>query len=339
MRLIATLEVACAAAVLFMGEPPMARADGLADASALVAEHLKIPTFDAPLPAFDAAACMKNKKILSIPVSSTIPFVQGTEKAMAETAKSVGFTVDHWKNQGNPMQWAQGVSQAISGKYDAIDFWGGIIPSSLGPQVAAAHAAGLKIFAASYSDTTQKGDPAADVSLAQPFSKAGEIIAAWIANKTQGKAHVLIIGSDDIQQSRPYAKSIADSLDKFCGPAAGQLSERHYTGLGVQDLTNRTIGSDCRLDDQLRRSPLRQHVPFVLPALTITGRKDSVKIATFNGTPFVIDLVRRGDVEMDVGESLRWLADATLDGYMRGPCGLPAGDVLNVPIVAYFDSE
>lgn len=77
---------------------------------------------------------------------------------------------------------------------------------------------------------------------------------------------------------------------------------------------------------------------FVLPALTITGRKDSVKIATFNGTPFVIDLVRRGDVEMDVGESLRWLADATLDGYMRGLCGLPAGDVLNVPL-RIFNSE
>ena len=339
MRLIATLEVACAAAVLFMGESPMARADGLADASALVAEHLKIPTFNSPLPAFDAAACMKNKKILSIPVSSTIPFVQGTEKAMAETAKSVGFTVDHWKNQGNPTQWAQGVSQAISGKYDAIDFWGGIIPSSLGPQVAAAHAAGLKIFAASYSDTTQKGDPAADVSLAQPFSKAGEIIAAWIANKTQGKANVLIIGSDDIQQSRPYAKSIADSLNKFCGGGC----KHSYHSVTIPDWASKiqpTVQSALIADSTINYVvPLYDSMSqFVLPALTITGRKDSVKIATFNGTPFVIDLVRRGDVEMDVGESLRWLADATLDGYMRGLCGLPAGDVLNVPL-RIFNSE
>ena len=31
---------------------------------------------------------------------------------------------------------------------------------------------------------------------------------------------------------------------------------------------------------------------FVIPAITITGKKDSVKIATFNGTPF--DAVQKG---------------------------------------------
>jgi ribose transport system substrate-binding protein len=311
----------------------------LAGARALVDEHLKIPNFSAPLPAFDAAACMKGKKILSIPVSSTIPFVQGTENAMADTAKHVGFTVEHWKNQGNPTQWAQGVEHAISGKFDAIDLWGGILPSALGPQVAAAHAAGLKVFAASYSDTTQKGDPAADVSLAQPYSKAGEIIAAWIAVKTQGKANVLIVGSDDIQQSRPYAKSIADSLDKYCSGGC----KHSYASVTIPDWASKiqpTVQSALIADPTINYVvPLYDSMAqFVVPALTITGRKDNVKIATFNGTPFVIDLVRRGDVEMDVGESLSWLAEATLDGYMRGLCGQSAGDVLNIPL-RIFDAE
>ena len=77
---------------------------------------------------------------------------------------------------------------------------------------------------------------------------------------------------------------------------------------------------------------------FVLPALTITGHRKDVKIATFNGTPFVIDMVRNGDVEMDVGESLGWIARATLDGYMRNFCGLPSGDTLNVPLYI-FDAK
>jgi ribose transport system substrate-binding protein len=74
---------------------------------------------------------------------------------------------------------------------------------------------------------------------------------------------------------------------------------------------------------------------FVLPGLTLTGHRKDVKIATFNGTPFIIDMVRKGDVEMDVGESLGWIARSTLDGYMRNFCGLPSGDTLNVPLYIF----
>ena len=39
-----------------------------------------------------------------------------------------------------------------------------------------------------------------------------------------------------------------------------------------------------------------------------------------------------GDVEMDVGESLSWMARSMLDGYVRGMCGMEGGDTLNVPL-------
>ena len=61
---------------------------------------------------------------------------------------------------------------------------------------------------------------------------------------------------------------------------------------------------------------------FVVPALTITGASDRVKIATFNGTPFVLDMIQKGQVEMDVGENLDWIAYGLLDAQMRLLCGL-----------------
>ena len=63
---------------------------------------------------------------------------------------------------------------------------------------------------------------------------------------------------------------------------------------------------------------------FVTPAIAIAGKRDSVKVATFNGTPFVLDLIRDGTVEMDIGENLDWIAHAMLDAEMRLLCGLGA---------------
>ena len=37
---------------------------------------------------------------------------------------------------------------------------------------------------------------------------------------------------------------------------------------------------------------------FVMPAIDATNSADQVKVIGFNGTPFVIDLVREGKVEM-----------------------------------------
>lgn len=309
-----------------------ANADPLADAKALVEQHLKVPTFAATMPAFDAS-CASGKKLLSIPVSSTIPFVQGVENALEETGKELGLTVMHWKNQGNPTQWVQGVEYAISNQFDAIDLFGGIIPSSIGPQVKAAKDAGLKIFGASYSDTTQEGDVLADVTLAQPYSKAGDIIAAWIAAKTEGKANVLIIGSDDIQQSPPYGEAIGAALDKYC---SGGCTHR-YVSVNIPDWATKiqtTVQSAVIADPTINYVvPLYDSMSqFVIPALAITGKKGEVKIASFNGTPEVIDMVRNGDVEMDVGESLSWMARSMLDGYMRGMCGMDGGKELNVPL-------
>jgi ribose transport system substrate-binding protein len=75
-----------------------------------------------------------------------------------------------------------------------------------------------------------------------------------------------------------------------------------------------------------------------LPALRITGRTGTVKIATYNGTPFVIDMVRTGDVDMDIGESLGWVGYASVDAALRSLCGLPPVDVLNSPLYI-FDKD
>lgn len=78
---------------------------------------------------------MKGKSILSIPVSSANPFTANIEKAMAATAKKVGFKFTTWENQGQSSQWVQGMDTAVNQKVDLIDLLAGTDPRVLVPQV------------------------------------------------------------------------------------------------------------------------------------------------------------------------------------------------------------
>lgn len=74
---------------------------------------------------------------------------------------------------------------------------------------------------------------------------------------------------------------------------------------------------------------------FVVPALRLTGKTGTVKVGTFNGTPFVLDFIRQGSVTMDIGESLDWIAYATIDGHVRDLCGMKSPSALNVPFYIF----
>jgi ribose transport system substrate-binding protein len=72
---------------------------------------------------------------------------------------------------------------------------------------------------------------------------------------------------------------------------------------------------------------------FVVPAVTITGSTNRVKIDAFNGTPFVLGMVQTGQVQMDIGENLDWIGHGLLDSEMRRVCGLP---LVHNPEIPFF---
>ena len=79
----------------------------------------------------------------------------------------------------------------------------------------------------------------------------------------------------------------------------------------------------------------RDERPGVAPAGVPTFR-----IATYNGTPFVLDLLREGDlVEMNVGESLGWVGWAGVDATMRLLCDAGEVSLLNTPLYIFDDGN
>lgn len=319
--------------------PAFAEAD-LAAAQAIIDEYSSLPEFEAPGEPFDAKSCMAGKKILSIPTSSAIPFAAGIEESMVSVAEQVGFEVRHWQNQGQPTQWVQGVEYAISNGYDAVDFMAGIDPDALAPQVAMAKEAGLQVFASHHRDVFD--DPETvdmDVSLPLSFSRVGEIVAAWIVAKTEGDANVVVIGSNDVPPSQFYWAAFEAKLAELCPDCKAT-----YYNVPVADWATKiqTTAQSALLQDPSVNYmfPIYDSMSqFVLPALAITGKTD-IPIVSFNGTPFIIDMVQRGEVEMDIGESLGWIARSTLDAYMRSLCGLEVTqDELYIPFYIFDETN
>ncbi len=157
--------------------------------------------------------------------------------------------------------------------------------------------------------------------------------------QTKGKPNVLIIGSSDVLPSIPFVKSIQDEL-KACAQRASRRiwmcpcpngATKIQSGTQSALLANSSINYILPIYDSMSQ--------FVIPALRITGTEGSVKLASINGTPFVLDMVRGGQVDMDVGESLGWAGYAAVDNIMRMLCGKPEVAKLNVPLLVFDKSN
>jgi len=67
-------------------------------------------------------------------------------------------------------------------------------------------------------------------------------------------------------------------------------------------------------------------------ALQATQSTDRVKIATFNGSPAAIDMVRQGKIDMVVGEDVDWIGKAIIDSEMRLLAGRPMPKNPQIPV-------
>ncbi len=310
--------------------------DGLTHARAIVAQHRAQPVFTPPGPPFDARRCAAGKKQLSIPNISSNPFLKGIVEHEIAAGKEVGLTVQEWQNQGQPSEWVQGIEYARKNGFQIVDLISGIDPRVLEPQIKLAAQSGVKTMTSHFYDPTQPVDPLVAASLPVSFNTVGKILADWAIMRTEGKANVLIVKTAEVPPTEPLVRGIKDELHQYC-PSCTVVQEINVgitewatkIGPSVQAalLSNPGINFILPIYDTMTQ--------FVVPAVHITGKDRSVRIASFNGTPFVLDYVREGKVDMVIGENTDWIARATVDGYLRALCGLKVPADIGVPFYIF----
>lgn len=311
----------------------------MADAEALIAKHSALPTFEAPGEAFDAKACMADKSMFIIPLTTANPFNAAISQGFVDAAAMVGFELRDWETQMDPTGWIQGINTAVAEGFDLIDMQGGLPPEFLVPQITEARDAGVKVTAThNYDATTQTTPDFLDGAANTDYVTVGKIIAAWSIVQTGGKVNALVLGPDEITPTAPLRDAILNYLADNCPDC-----KTRYINVPINDWATQGMPA---VQNALLSDPSINYVlpvydsmsQFVVPAIQIAG--SSAKVVSYNGTPFVLDMIRDGDiVEMAVGESLGWVGMAGTDANMRLLCGLDPVTKLNTPAYIFADAN
>jgi ribose transport system substrate-binding protein len=312
---------------------------GVEHAKAQIEKYRAVPSFEPPGPAFDARKAAAGKTLLSIPASSSIPFVQTIQDGMKDISGQVGMNFIDWPNQGKPVQWVQGMNQALDRKADVINLLAGINPGALGPQIAKAEGAGASVIASHLYDVNQPATNGAD-SVSIYYEQAGRLLADWVIAKTEGEANVLAVTINEVVSTKPMMTGINDEFAKHCGSGCKVST----VNAAIADVATRI---QPQVQSALVKDPGINYVialydsaeaPFVVAGIRQAGAKGRVKVVTFNGTPSVLKMVKSGDVDMDVGESLDWISHGVMDQVMRLAAGLDPVKDPKLPI-RIFDSD
>lgn len=314
--------------------------EGLERAKATLQRYTEKPEFTAPGEAFDMKACAAGKKMLSMPTSSGNAFLKGIIEREINVGKDIGLDVQEWESQGQPSQWIQGFDYAVREKFDVIDLISGIDPESVAPAVRAARDAGVKVMTSHFYDPSDKQSELADASLTIGFNEIGTILANWATVNTEGNANIMLLVLNEAPPTAPLVKGFKDTLAANC-PKCRIIDEINTAVAEWATKIQPAVQSSLQANPEINVIvPIYDSMSlFVAPALRLTGNVGKVKVATFNGTPAVLDLIRSGEVTMDIGESLDWIAYATVDGYMRALCGAQPPAALNVPFYIFDASN
>jgi ribose transport system substrate-binding protein len=309
--------------------PTSANANGAGaavDTSAAKAEIDKakaLPSFTAPGPTFDASKA-KGKTIVNVSLNSTVPFNQIVDAAMGEAGKEAGVKVVQFTNQGQVSQWIQGVQSGIAQKADAIVLEGSPDPKLLGPQLAAAKAAGIPVISThlydeSYVETAKKDQPNIAAFVDAHHYRAGTLMADYAIVNSGGHVNAYFVTSNEVQPAAGIAKAFKDELAAKCPSTC----KAQVVNIPISDWATKV---PTQVQTALLKDPSINYAvpvfdgmtPFLTTGITQAGKTGSVKIVAYNGTASVMKMIQdKNLVVAEVGEPLEWLGWANMDQVLR----------------------
>jgi ribose transport system substrate-binding protein len=227
------------------------------------------------------------------------------------------------------------VSDALSKNVNSIDLLAGLDPAAVSAQVTQAKGKNIPVVATHLYDVNQEGDPNIAAATNIPYEQAGRLLANWAIVRTEGKANVLVTTINQVNSTVPMMTGIEDEFATRCPDCKVTKIDTTIADLGKlqqQVQSELTANPDINYVINLYDSAQAPQTEAAIKALS----RDDLKIATFNGTPDILKLIKPGSViEMDVGENLEWIAYAAVDQHLRLLTGEGAGTLASLPQLTF----
>ncbi len=304
----------------------------------------RVPVFSPPGPAFDASKA-RGKTIVNISLNSTVPFNQIVDRSMREAATVAGVKLVQYTNQGQPSQWIQGINAAIAQHASLITLEGSPDPKLLGPQIAAAHKAGIPVISThlydtSYVDTALKALPDVTALVGASHYRAGTLMADYAIVDSGARVRALFIASNEVQPSAGIAAAFSSELARRCPKTCTAT----VVNIPINDWATKV---PTEVQSALIKDPSIKYVvpvfdgmtPFLATGITQAGKTGSVRIVAYNGTASVLQMIQRKNMVIaDIGEPLEWLGWANIDEALRVLSGAAPLKDEHTPL-RLFDAE
>jgi ribose transport system substrate-binding protein len=300
----------------------------LATVAAKVTADKAIPTWTAPGPPVDVSK-LKGKRVFIIPEVPN-PFNENIQNTYKQIFSAVGVKWTYYANQGLISQWIAGMDEAIAQRPNLIILSAAPDPRVLQPQLRAAKAAGIPVEVTHFYDRSTPPPPACLACAAgvtalttAPFDTGGAAEADWIINDSHGHAHVLIIMAPDVIPTPGILSAMEREYRTYCPGCT-------YKVIDIP-IAQWNTGLQGQVQSALLADPSINYIDAegdgmctgVVPAVQAVGKTGSVKVVSFNGSPFALNDIRTGRImAMDASENTRWIGFADVDQAFRLLAGM-----------------
>lgn len=275
------------------------------------------PSFNAPGPPFDASSA-RGKQLFYLAITFNVSIVQTLYNGVKEAADAVGMKTTVYDAQGRPDLYLVGMQQAIAQKADLI-LIESIQLSLLEEPMRKAKAAGIKTVLINELLETGKGIVPPDGQVAFDYAGGSRLDAEWIAADAAGRDVNLVIFRAPSLRHKQQEQAIRQTLGENCKQGCQIRTEE----VAFADFATRL--PEVTRTAMTRDPTVNYMIPVIdgmclniVPALAQAGAANKVKIATYNGTPSVLKLLKDHNVvSCDVGGANTWEGWQDVDQALR----------------------
>lgn len=264
-------------------------------------------------------AKLRGKKVWIIEPTLTIPLVKYLTDNVSKVLSTYGVTLTVVDGKGDVSEYNRSIETAITAKADLILL--SVDSSTVAGSVEDAKKAGIPVVTilSGYPGEPIKTDGVtADVSW--DYRIPGKLLADWFVSDSGGKGDAVVLTSNEVPSSVILQDSFKAEMARVCpstctysfqDTAISQWQSR------IPTLTQTAIQKDPKLGYIL---PVFDGMATsVLPSVDQAGADSRIKVASFNGTPAVMQFLqdKSSPMVMDISNPNSWLNYAVIDTVFR----------------------